>query len=370
MTNTKILKFALLSLALTLPQLVNASSLVVSTIKNPDPYSGNYSWLRYNEPAGSEIKDAIVLKNLGDQTEKIKLYATDSTSNQAGSFVSKLETETQKTVGLWTKLEKNEVTVEPNQTVEVGFSIKIPEQISPGEYFGSIIKEDLNTPDCTGSSCGNIQIKTRTGNRIYLTVPGELKPDIRLSGFSSKPSGENTIFKFTFVNKGNVSFQPQATINIYNFWGKKVDSLTNILGQSLPGTTIEPQLAWNHNGKFGQFKVQVEINYLQDNLGLFNSMHGTPLNEMTDLKIIIVPWNFIFIISSLLLLSGLTLFARRKYYQRILSGCTDYLVDEDENIMDLSEKNNLSWKTIARLNHLKPPYILHKGQSLKIPKQK
>ena len=67
MLKTNTLKILILGLLLALPQLTLANGIISSTVKNPDPYSGNQSWFRYYESPGNVVKDAIILRILGNQ---------------------------------------------------------------------------------------------------------------------------------------------------------------------------------------------------------------------------------------------------------------------------------------------------------------
>jgi len=379
MTNRNTIKAICTVLILLLPQLVLASNLIVSTVNNDDPYNNNQSWFKYNQSAGSAIKDSLILRNIGNQKETVKLYATDATSNQSGSFISKQESDTQKNLGIWTKLELNEVTLEPSQTIYVNFVINIPADATPGEYFGSIIKEDKTNALCnqtqtalkTEHCSSNLQIKTRTGNRIYLNIPGQTIEDIHMSDFKyTQTSDKEDIFKFSFINKGNISFSPKVIINIYDLFGKKVDSIDSILGLSMPGTTIEPTLLWKKDGKIGKFKADINITYLQEDFGSINNLHNSPLGEKREISFFLIPWTSLITVIILLLAVIIILFIRKRIYQNMISNCTNHLVIEDENIMKIAEKYDQDWQMIAKINKLKAPYILIKDQRLKIPKQK
>lgn len=372
------LKIAIIGIILAFPQITGANSLIVSTVKTPDPYSGNQSWFRYYQSPGSTVDDSIILRNAGNQNESIKLYATDATANEAGSFSPKMANEEQKGIGAWTTLEKSEVTLGPNESVEVKFKINIPQDIAPGQYFGSIINEEVSADiPCdeileVSTKCqGNIQIRTRTGNRIYLTIPGEIKQDIKLNSFNWKKSEKNSVhFNFSFTNNGNVAFQPKAYIRIYDAWGKQITTLEGKLGKSLPGTTISPVIDWKLRGEFGNFTAKAEIYYQEDDQGRFDNLHGTVLSERAELKIFIFPWGaFITILGLLLIIVG-TWYIRLAYYQNMINSCEDYSVKEGENILEIAEKFGVKWKTIACINKLKAPYSLETKQKLKIPSDK
>jgi hypothetical protein len=371
------LKILILTVLLGLPQLVFANSLIVSTIKNPDPYNGNLSWFRFYEYPGTTVKDSLILRNIGTETETVKLYAADATSNQAGSFTPKMSDEEQKGIGAWAKLSAKELTLAPDETKEVSFEINIPKSITPGQYFGSIIYEQVSNSTCDSTQAvsgiceGNIQIKTRTGNRIYLTIPGETKQDIKLTDLKWKTTDLNSIhFTFNFINSGNVAFEPKAIIHLYNRWGQKITTLESNLGKSLPGTSISPSMEWKYGQNFGEFTVKTEIYYLEDNQGRFDNLRGTVLSDKKEITLFIFPWTVTIISLIVIALAAGAYFSRRFYFRKILNCCLDYTVQKDENLVELASKFHTGWRTIAYINKIKPPYVIQENQIIKIPQNK
>lgn len=46
---------------------------------------------------------------------------------------------------------------------------------------------------------------------------------------------------------------------------------------------------------------------------------------------------------------------------------TEYTVQNGDTLFNISQKYNLRWDSIAQINNLSEPYVLHAGQTLKIP---
>jgi WxL Interacting Protein, peptidoglycan binding domain/LysM domain len=370
----KTIILSILGLFLIAPQITFGNSFIVSTIKDPDPYENNQSWFKYYEYPGATIHDSIVLRNAGDQTETVKVYATDANVNQAGSFTPKMELDEKKGLGVWTTLAQQEITIKHGETKEIEFEIQLPENIPPGQYFGSIIHEQINNGVCneiqksSGICTGNIQIKTRAGNRIYLTVPGETKYSISLERMVWKKDALNKIlFTFDFINKGNIAFEPKAIIHIYNAWGEEIDTIEGNLGKSLPGSSTSPMLEWQYDQNLGNFTAEAEIYYLEDDLGRFDNLRGTILSDKKTLNIFIFPWTLAIYLLTISVLVSISIISRQRHYKKILKNAIKYTVKEDENIMLIAKKHHVRWKLIAKINGIKAPYILEKNKVIKIP---
>lgn len=369
----KTLIISALLLALLAPQITLGNSTIVSTIKNPDPYENNSSWFRFYEYPGKTIKDSIILRNIGSKAETVKVYATDANVNQAGSFSPKMEGEDQKGIGSWTNVSQDEVTIAAGESKEIVFEIILPDNISPGQYFGSIIHEKV------GNGCeemaaplelctGNIQIKTRAGNRIYLTIPGEAKYDISLENVNWKRMEPNKIlFTFHFVNKGNIAFEPKAIVHIYNAWGQEVETLEGDLGKSLPLSSTAPMLEWQYDQNFGSFTAKTEIYYLENDQGRFDNLRGTILSEKMNLNIFIFPWTLAIYLITILAIVTIGVYTKHRHFQNMIKNTFTYTVNEDDDILNLARQYKVRWKIIAKINNIKPPYLLKPNSKIKIP---
>jgi hypothetical protein len=388
---TKHLQILILGLIiLVLPCLALANNQISVSVKNSaQTDNSNNNRFEFEEPAGGSATGTLILRNTGAEAETVKLYPADAVNNEAGSFILKQLSETQKGLGLWTKMELTEVTLQPEETKEVDFIIHVPKDTTPGQYFGGIIKEDIvsdcpngkattgmettnnsDTNNGNNKNCadGNIQIKTRIGTRIYFTVPGEIREDIKLIGSSYQPGLNNNInFKFKIQNQGNIGYEPKAIIDIYDIFGQKIDTLEEPLGKSLPDSIIEPQVTWQSKAFFGKFTAKAQILFLEIDYGNQNQLHKVANRTTAEIQFFLVPWSILCIL--IMLAFGTTgfVFYRKYTFQKLICNASEYTVKENETIEDLAARQKISWRAIARINHLSAPYVIKASQKIKLP---
>src|SRR3990167_9490337 len=115
---------------------LNSSSLVLALgtggiggyPANPDPnVPGSTSWFIYNLDLGESKDDAILVVNNSDETQTIKLYPVDSTTNNVGGFALEAENDPRDGVGAWIELAETIITLEPGANREIPFTIVIPQ---------------------------------------------------------------------------------------------------------------------------------------------------------------------------------------------------------------------------------------------------
>ncbi len=344
------------------------------TVKNPDPYTGNQSWFVYKKEAGQVIQDIASVKNFSNEVANIRVYAVDANNNESGNFILKFAKEEQKSIGAWTEVKEKNLTIQPNQKIDIPFSIKIPNGISPGQYLGGIVIESAGdgTSNCEVEPCDSkVNVKTRIGSRIYLTVPGEVVEKIDWKSFTQYQNLKGTsYFKFNIVNEGNISYEPRAKIVIKNGSGQIYDQFERNLGTIVPKSTSEPTISWEKPAPFfGDFTAEATVTFnkqFDDN----NTLHGSAETYLRSTKFTIIPWLQIIIVSGTILVAFGTFFTFHHYRCRCRKNCEEYTINENEDIMKLADDLKMNWKKIAWINKLKPPYVLRKGDKVVIPKAK
>jgi len=381
---TKILTGAwiILNLLMAFPGIVNASGNLTIVVKNPNPYNDNQSWFTYQKKPGEMIDDIAQVKNLSDKPIKAHVYPVDATSNNSGSFILKLENEDRTGIGKWTTISAQDtVTIPPEQSVDFPFQIQIPKDITPGQYFGGLVLEEINdSPQiiqtaaaATGTGqticCTNILVKTRIGLRIYLTIPGVIKDSMEWLGFSTVQKNKTTNFQFQIKNTGNVALEPIATVKIFDNTGNQVDEIEKNLGESLPGTTITPNITWGKQPLFGSFKATGELTYHIKSQTVDTQLHGSAENNTKIINFSIVPWNIILVIVICLIAGGIGATFYIQNQRQIQMNWEAYQIQPNDNIMSIALTHNVEWKKLVHVNKLKPPYLLKSGEKIRVPKK-
>lgn len=356
-----------------------AGSQVTLTVKNPDPIQGNHSWFIYEQEAGQTIEDVATLKNFSDKPATVNLYAVDATSSETGSFILKFREEEQKGIGYWSDVETKSITIEPQQTIDIPFTIVLPEGIPPGQYLGGLIAEtgsphevDMEAhEDCVEQQlCGtSVSVRTRIGTRIYLTIPGKTYEDYELTDFSAiKSITGTTKFQFRIENNGNVAYEPLALINVYDGMGNVYETIEKKLGTSSPGTVIHPVVKMKNRPLIGNFSAKATVTF-ERKFGS-SEFHSASPTETLELQFWVMPWEIIFIVILILIAISGIMIQRKRIWKKYMANAEAYVVQEGEDIGDIAKNHHINWKRLAKFNKLKAPYLVDKGQTLMVPKQK
>lgn len=142
------------------------------------------------------------------------------------------------------------VTLQPNESVELDFSITIPNDAEPGGHFAAIFwgTTDPNQPE--GQE--QVTIGAKIGVLILLRVNGDIKEGGGIDGFT--PLDEKKWYssvpvdlEYRFTNDGGDRVKPEGTVTIKNMLGitTSVIDANPQKGNVLPDSTRKYALHWN-----------------------------------------------------------------------------------------------------------------------------
>jgi hypothetical protein len=186
-------------------------SWAVSTASN-DFGSGrpNY-WYTLNP--GGRLEDGLVVVNHGTTPLHLAVYAADGFT-KGGRLDLVTKDAKSARVGAWVHTDRPDVTVRPGESVEVPFTLTLPDDAAPGEYMGGIVTQ-----------AGGTDAGRRLGIRIRLRVGGSLKPSLSAENlhvrYSGTPFGKgDATVTYTIHNTGNAILTARQAVSVSGPFGR------------------------------------------------------------------------------------------------------------------------------------------------------
>ncbi|MEZ3160399.1 DUF916 domain-containing protein [Microbacterium sp. BWT-B31] len=175
----------------------------------------------YTADPGRTVEDAIVIANHGDESVDLALYAADGYTTDSGGFDILTPGETSTAVGAWIQPAEDLVTVEPGASVEVPFTLTVPENATPGDYAGGIVTSLAQPGDTQGLS-----VDRRLGIRVALRVGGALAPALAVTDLHvAWDGGANPLavgdarVTYEIENTGNTIISAQQAVSVAGPFG-------------------------------------------------------------------------------------------------------------------------------------------------------
>lgn len=207
---------------------------------------------------GEVFQNKIVFWNVGDITKDYDIIISGirNANNQAGTAVPLTKSEDAVepfTASSWITVDKSSFTLAPQMQIEINFTIRIPEDVVTGGYYGVVMavgRDDLLKPlDQTASIA-----KLGAGSVMVINVDGgqPIQEQAQVQDFrTDKPYyfEGTTQFITTIENQGNVNLFPKGKIIIRNIFQQKVAEieLTDNTITLLRGKLSNILRDWNDN---------------------------------------------------------------------------------------------------------------------------
>lgn len=208
---------------------------------------------------GDSVQGTIILTNESESVVKIKTKVEDFIP-LAGSydiqFVGRAEGVT--TVRDWITFDAPESFIfQKNESKEIIYIIKAPQDAEPGSHFGVILFK-ANQID---QGAGALKISTEVGMLVFVTVPGNFLQKGRILDFKGPKFVQKGPVDFTmnFENTGTVHFEPKGKIKISNIFGSEVGEVP-IEGQVvLPTGARDLKINWPVGFLLGFYKAKASV---------------------------------------------------------------------------------------------------------------
>lgn len=336
---------------------------------NPDPANPRTkSIFIYSLKATEEKKDAVLVMNNTSKEQVISLYAVDGILTNTGAYTCKQASEQKSDLGSWVTFSQPQITLPANTSREVPFTVTVPGQVDVGEHNGCIVFESASDE---GDVQGNVRIRTRQAIRMAVTLPGDLKKEIFIDTFTVEPINGFKQFLLTVSNKGNVSADVNTKVLLKTLWGSTV--YMNEGGYPvLANTSLQLSFvneAWPFWG--GWYKASSEITY-DSRPGVYNVKGSEHLvtKKSSPLTVFVAPAPLAvvaYLVTLGALAASVVWMVRRYRENQRVAVWTERKVKKGETLTELAAHYNVNWRTIARANKLKVPYVLTEGDSLKLP---
>ncbi|MET9696180.1 DUF916 domain-containing protein [Streptomyces sp. NPDC006529] len=221
--------------------------------------------------AGSTVGDSVTILNTSAKDLTFQVFATDAVNTPADGAFALLPLETKpKDVGAWLALPPGRatVTVPAKGRKDIPFTVKVPEDATPGDHVGGIVALNTEVEGVQREGKVQVGVKRSVGARLYFRVPGPLAPGLSVEDVRVRRDAPllpwlhraSATITYALVNRGNVVVEPKVAVSAEGLFGRNV---LNRTGRDprltlLPGQRIEMSEPWPDAPQLDWVTVKVE----------------------------------------------------------------------------------------------------------------
>ncbi len=255
-----------------------------------------------------------VFNETSDVLELVSSIEPFSTTDIVGT-PAYLPSDTKNDFLYWFELSQTSITLKPHQVAIIPFTVSVPANAVPGGYYAAIFWQTVSPTN----SKVPVNISSKVGTLIFLTVSGELKEAGGLTEFSPMPKNNYFFslpvnFLVQFSNTGNIHLNPAGTIELKNWLGnKEILPVNGAKRYVLPSSSRRFEVSWGNESAGGNiwqnfwFEVKQELSHfafgrytatLSLNYGasLPAGQAGQPQQITRQISFWLIPWRLIVVV--------------------------------------------------------------------------
>ena len=299
---------------------------------------------------GATTTDGVQVINNTNETVSLIVYAADPVSSTDGGFACRQRGGPRVNAGSWITLENDQVTLPPQQNTIVPFTITVPKSADVGEHNACILVQEKKGGADGGAG---ISLSVRTGIRVAFTIPGELVRQLAITNLilQRRDDADWTISPI-IENTGNVSVDTTAIINIQSVFGsdpQDLESTFPILRDDTARWNFKlPASFWG-----GWYRASLTVHY-DTGSGERTTLAGPTIRFFVPPQgVAVVVYLFVIFV---LIGAGIMVVLFRRRARWIKETWLLYAVKKEDTLESLAAKHKVSWKLIAHVNDINPPY--------------
>ena len=215
----------------------------------------------YHLVPGSTHTGGIIVSNTGNRAGTVKLYPADATTGQTTGTVYLTNSSASHT-GVWVKLARDSVTLEPGAHAGVSFTVSVPADAKPGQFVAGIVaetREATQAPTVKHKANVRIHIRDLTIVAVQVNLPGPTVLGFTIGGVKTGGQrGFQQVFVH-FANTGNQLVKPSGVVTILDSAANTVETLPFKMDTFLPHTAIDYPMLLTKALPPGDYRAKVRL---------------------------------------------------------------------------------------------------------------
>ncbi len=214
---------------------------------------------------GEKVQTTIRVKNTSDQPVTIATSAEDFILDEDGETPVPLNIEddvsSRWSLANWLRVSPTTQTIPPKKDAVVNVLIDVPADALPGGHYAMVLHQPVNEgQDQAGSQSS---IGQRVGTLFYFLVDGPINEEAFIRDFSFPNFTEYGPVPFSFMveNVSDIHIKPQMGVEIYNIFGKKIETITIDSKNVFPFIARKFEGEWNRKWGIGPYTAKIVMSY-------------------------------------------------------------------------------------------------------------
>jgi hypothetical protein len=205
---------------------------------------GARAYFVYELQPGARLQDTVAVTNSSNEPLTFTLYARDAVTPKGGGGLAFQDKSDQpQEAGSWITLPVDRYTLAPGTRADIGFTITVPADATPGDRVAGIIGTVVPDASTTATSSG-LRVEQRLAARLYVRVSGDHHPAMSIDQLHidygrdpmAPPTAADVTVQYRVGNTGDVRLSPDVVLTLEDGLGRRLARSDPVrLSEVLPG---------------------------------------------------------------------------------------------------------------------------------------
>ena len=206
---------------------------------------------------GGTFSDAVTVTNSSDAPMTLFVTPVDGlTSTGSGAVYANRQDPVEK-AGRWVAPATGTVTVPPQGSLDVPFTVRVPGTAVPGDHLAGIAVEDAHPHSSGGTFSVTEIIRAVVGIQIQVPGAAAFTMTAGTPSLAKLPGTSNAAVTIPLVNTGGLLGKPALTVSLAGDGYSR--TVTRALDTVLPGDHIDYPFVWPDDVRSGSYAISVSL---------------------------------------------------------------------------------------------------------------
>ena len=246
----------------------NVSFGIRPTMGQPDRPE-TFSYFVRELEGGAVVHDEALVLNSGDVPVTLKVFAADAVTAINGGTSFAQQGQQTNGVSRWLSLDVTEITLEPGEERIVPFTIRVPSDVSPGQYVaGLVVALEPSGGYLASGGEGERQFAARVirqaGVAVVIEVPGPWLARLEITDAGLvQQDDQGATFVVSVRNTGNVFVKAEGSLLVTDLEGIELASIPLKMDTVLPGDTTIFHVTYPVHLSDGRYLLDATLTYAE-----------------------------------------------------------------------------------------------------------
>lgn len=213
---------------------------------------------------GAVLQTSIRVVNETDEAIPITTAAQDFIVDENGSTPIPVtdETSSRWSLASWLTLSPESQSIPGGEAATINVVINVPEDALPGGHYAMVTHTPTLESDADPTQS---KITQRVGTLIYFIVEGPINEEAFVRNFEIPFFTEYgpVPYSYTIENLSDIHLTPQTKIDIYNWFGNVVETITDEPKNIFPFVPRSVEGQWDRQLGIGLYRAELTMSYGQ-----------------------------------------------------------------------------------------------------------